>query len=111
MSPTLERSQDERRSREAVRLAERYRTVGNTLRKRDLLGFLANRNVLPKYGFPVDSVELRTTAHFGKHAGAKLDLTRDLSQAIYEYAPDATLVAGGSSGPPAASTGSPGATW
>ena len=51
--------------------------------------------MLPKYGFPVDSVELRTNFGYGKDAGAKLDLTRDLSQAIYEYAPDATLVAGG----------------
>ena len=76
-------------------LAQRYQQVGNTLRKRDLLGFLANRNVLPKYGFPVDSVELRTNFGYGKDAGANLDLTRDLSQAIYEYAPDATIVAGG----------------
>lgn len=51
-------------------------------------GFLANHNVLPKYGFPVDSVE-RTNFGYGKDAGSMLDLSRDLSQAIYEYAPDA----------------------
>lgn len=77
-------------------LASRYQRVGNTLRKRDLLGFLANRNVLPKYGFPVDSVELRTNFGIGKSDGALLELSRDLSQAIYEYAPDAEIVAGGS---------------
>jgi len=77
------------------RLAERYQQVGNTLRRRDLLGFLANRNVLPKYGFPTDSVELRTSFGLGKHLGSSLDLTRNLSDAIHEYAPDATLVAGG----------------
>ena len=76
-------------------LAERYQKVGNTLRKRDLLGFLANRNVLPKYGFPVDSVELRTNFGKGTSSGALLDLSRDLSQAIYEYAPEAKIVAGG----------------
>lgn len=76
-------------------LAQRYQQVGQTLRKRDLLGFLANRNVLPKYGFPVDSVELRTDFGYGKSAGANLDLSRGLSQAIFEYAPGATLVAGG----------------
>lgn len=76
-------------------LAQRYQKVGNTLRKRDLLGFLANRNVLPKYGFPVDSVELRTNFGKGTTSGALLDLTRDLSQAIYEYAPEAEIVAGG----------------
>jgi hypothetical protein len=77
-------------------LAQRYQRVGNTLRKRDLFGFLANRNVLPKYGFPVDSVELRTNYGTGKAKGELLDLSRDLSQAIYEYAPDAEIVAGGS---------------
>lgn len=76
-------------------LAQRYKMVGNTLRERDLLGFLANRNVLPKYGFPVDSVELRTNFGTGKSKGGLLDLSRDLSQAIYEYAPDAEIVAGG----------------
>ncbi|BBY36831.1 DEAD/DEAH box helicase [Mycobacterium mantenii] len=76
-------------------LAQRYQKVGNTLRKRDLLGFLANRNVLPKYGFPVDSVELRTNFGRGTTSGALLDLSRDLSQAIYEYAPEAEIVAGG----------------
>jgi hypothetical protein len=40
-------------------------------------------------------VELRTQFGYGKDAGSNLDLTRDLSQAIYEYAPDATIVAGG----------------
>ncbi|MBU8833321.1 DEAD/DEAH box helicase [Mycolicibacterium goodii] len=76
-------------------LAARYQKVGQTLRERDLLGYLANRNVLPKYGFPVDSVELRTDFGTGKVKGSKLDLTRDLSQAIYEYAPGAEIVAGG----------------
>jgi hypothetical protein len=76
-------------------LAQRYQRVGKTLRERDLLGFLANRNILPKYGFPVDSVELRTNFGTGKSKGGLLDLSRDLSQAIYEYAPDAEIVAGG----------------
>jgi ATP-dependent helicase YprA (DUF1998 family) len=75
--------------------AQRLQKVVNTLRRRDLLGYLANRNVLPKYGFPVDSVELRTDFGYGKDSGADLDLTRDLSAAIHEYAPDAELVAGG----------------
>ena len=76
------------------RLASRYKQVGRTVRSRELLGFLATRNVLPKYGFPIDCVELRT-AYSGNSAGGKLDLSRDLSQAIHEYAPDATVVAGG----------------
>ena len=57
-------------------LAQRYQRVGKTLRERDLLGFLANRNILPKYGFPVDSVELRTNFGLGQSKGGLLDLSR-----------------------------------
>lgn len=75
-------------------LVEQYEKTINTLTKRPLIGLLANRNVLPKYGFPSDTVELRT-AYTGDPVGSKLDLSRDLSSAIYEYAPGAELVAGG----------------
>lgn len=92
---TLSQLEQEAAAGKKYSLAERFKKVENTLRKRDLLGFLANRNVLPKYGFPVDTVELRTNFGYGKDAGSMLDLSRDLSQAIYEYAPDATIVAGG----------------
>ena len=50
--------------------------------------------MLPKYGFPTDTVELRT-AYSGDPVGRKLELSRDLSAAIYEYAPGAEVVAGG----------------
>jgi hypothetical protein len=73
-------------------LVDRYEKTINTLTKRELIGFLANRNVLPKYGFPTDTVELRT-AYADASIGARLDLSRDLSSAIYEFAPGAELVA------------------
>jgi len=69
-------------------------TMERLLRKRDLLGFLGSRIILPKYGFPVDVVDLRTT-NSANGIGANLDLSRDLSSAIYEYAPGAEVVAGG----------------
>lgn len=75
-------------------LAARFERSINTITRRPLIGFLANRNILPKYGFPVDTVELRT-AHCDSQVGARLELTRDLSVAIHEYAPGAELVAGG----------------
>jgi ATP-dependent helicase YprA (DUF1998 family) len=75
-------------------LVQRYEKTINTLTKRNLINFLANRNVLPKYGFPTDTVELRT--QYADHReGSKLELSRDLSAAIYEFAPGAELVAGG----------------
>lgn len=75
-------------------LMERLKKTRATVERRQLLGFLANRNILPKYGFPVDTVELRTV-HCADRSGAKLELDRDLSLAIYEYAPGNEVVAGG----------------
>jgi ATP-dependent helicase YprA (DUF1998 family) len=75
-------------------LAARFERSVTTITRRPLIGLLANRNVLPKYGFPVDTVELRT-AHCDSQVGARLELARDLSVAIHEYAPGAELVAGG----------------
>ncbi|GAA3533295.1 DEAD/DEAH box helicase [Aeromicrobium flavum] len=77
-------------------LAQRYSKVVATLHKRELLGYLSNHNVLPKYGFPVDSVELRTNYGRSEHNVGKLvELSRDLSRAIHEYAPGSQIVAGG----------------
>lgn len=70
-----------------------FKKVLNTLEKRNLLGFLANRNLIPKYGFPVDTVEMKIPG--GVADASRLDLARDLSQAIFEYAPGSRLVAGG----------------
>ncbi|GAA1092133.1 Zn-binding domain-containing protein [Nocardiopsis metallicus] len=75
------------------RLAGHFRRTANTIRGRDLLGFLSTKNILPKYGFPVDTVELRTV--HADATGAKLELTRDLTAAIHEYAPGSSIVAGG----------------
>jgi len=75
-------------------LAGTYQRVMNTLQDRDLIGFLASRNILPKYGFPTDVVPLRTD-HIDRTAARELELERDLAMAISEYAPGSELVAGG----------------
>jgi hypothetical protein len=74
-------------------LAQRHENLRRTLSGRYLLGFLASRNVLPKYGFPIDVVELNL-AHTGDASASDLDLSRDLSLAIAEYAPGGEVVAG-----------------
>ena len=58
-----------------------------------LIDFLVRGNVLPRYGFPVDTVELEqiTTASNIK----KLRLSRDLAVAIAEYAPSSEIIADG----------------
>lgn len=73
--------------------ANRFRELAGTLRRRDLLGFLATRGLLPKYGFPVDVVDLRTD--HADAVGKRLELQRDLRIAIGEYAPGGQIVAGG----------------
>jgi ATP-dependent helicase YprA (DUF1998 family) len=85
---------EEAKQSDNLRLGARLQDTLRTIRERELLGFLANRNILPKYGFPVDTVELRTL-HCTEPTGRNLELGRDLSLAIYEYAPGNEVVAGG----------------
>ena len=65
----------------------------NTLREKDILSFLSTRNVIPKYGFPVDVVELQIS--YQCEEARRLELERDLRIALSEYAPGSQVVAGG----------------
>jgi hypothetical protein len=76
------------------KLAAYFNQVANTIRGRYLFGFLGSRNVLPKYGFPTDVVELRTN-HLPTPQARQVELQRDLKIAIAEYAPGGQVVAGG----------------
>lgn len=62
--------------------------------KKSLIGFLVRNNGLPKYGFPVDTVELIPDITSVGNAKS-LQLARDLQMAIAEYAPGAQVVADG----------------
>ena len=78
-------------------LFERRRGTNNvearmwTIAKEQVLNFLSRKAVIPKYGFPVDVVELDTRPQNGNPTGVSLQ--RDLSQAIAEYAPGGKVVA------------------
>jgi hypothetical protein len=67
--------------------------------RNELIEFLVRNNVLPKYGFPVDTVELyqnTNTNNTTKNAKEKkLQMVRDLQLAISEYAPYSQVVADG----------------
>ncbi len=67
--------------------------VQNQIRGRQLLGFLATRNVLPKYGFPTDVVELKTDHLQTVEQSRQVELARDLKMAITEFAPGSEVVA------------------
>ncbi len=59
-----------------------------------ILAYLARKNIFPKYGFPVDTVEMTI---IDKRGALKtgLQLQRDLAMAISEYAPDSQIIANG----------------
>jgi len=65
----------------------------NTMENRSVINYLSTRNVLPKYGFPVDVVELQLLNHFQE--AKSLELSRDLKIGLSEYAPGSKVVAGG----------------
>lgn len=66
----------------------------STYTKENAISFLSRNNILPKYGFPVDTVELQLTSD-KKGNTLPVDLSRDLSMAISEYAPGCEIVAAG----------------
>lgn len=71
-------------------LRDRVRVYQNE----DILSFLSRKNVMPKYGFPVDTVELIINDKSSK-TKLGLQLQRDLSMAISEYAPGSQIIANG----------------
>lgn len=66
--------------------------IRTTIEQRDLINFFSQNNILPKYGFPVDVVEL-ITDYVQDDAARMVELQRDLRIAISEFAPDSRLVA------------------
>lgn len=64
-----------------------------TYEQERVISFLSRNNILPKYGFPVDTVELESNAKTKADDLSGLDLSRDLSMAISEYAPGCQVVA------------------
>jgi hypothetical protein len=83
-----EQARNERRYRDA----DWARRRADTIAGEDVISFLSRKAVIPKYGFPVDVVELdllqeRSAREFG------VALERDLAIAVSEFAPGAKLVA------------------
>ena len=80
------------KSADSLRYAQALNAVRQTLRERRLIDFLAQRVVLPKYGFPVDVVTLDVLTA-GDRESARVELSRDLTLALADYAPGAKLIA------------------
>lgn len=78
---------DEGKDSYVGRIGKRMKTIADE----QALNFLSRKAVIPKYGFPVDVIELDTRSGDGNPTGVALQ--RDLSQAIAEYAPGGKVVA------------------
>ncbi len=67
-----------------------------TYENESIIPFYSRNNLIPKYGFPVDTVTLFTQATSSyRNVNSSLSLQRDLTQAINEYAPDSEVIADG----------------
>lgn len=69
------------------------RDRARTIAGEPVLTFLSRKAVIPKYGFPVDVVELDTQRTQAQPEGRDVSLQRDLAIAISEFAPSARLIA------------------
>ncbi len=78
---------EKRKYKSLNRIVNRMKTIA----AEPALNFLSRKAVIPKYGFPVDVVELDVRSTDGQSTGVALQ--RDLSQAIAEYAPGGKVVA------------------
>jgi superfamily II DNA or RNA helicase len=65
----------------------------DTISGDEVLSFLSRKAVIPKYGFPVDVVELDTHPINRSRESLEVSLQRDLAIAIAEFAPTSKLVA------------------
>jgi hypothetical protein len=72
---------------------DRLKAVLKGILTKDMITNLSRSNLIPKYGFPVDTVSLQPR-HQDSNA-SRVELDRDLSIAIFEYAPGSTVVAAG----------------
>lgn len=70
--------------------AKRMKSRKVTIAGEDVIGFLSRKAVIPKYGFPVDVVELDLQR---TDRASTVALQRDLAIAVAEFAPDAEVVA------------------
>ena len=91
----VERFEEEARNERRYQDADWARRRAETIVGEDVISFLSRKAVIPKYGFPVDVVELdlqRSRKNHGQET-SNVSLQRDLSIAVAEFAPGSKLVA------------------
>ncbi len=99
LAEQIEIAAKEKKYQEAARFERllkdhrRSTNKGDGYKKTDLIDFLVRSGALPKYGFPVDVVELKPNSL--NDTKQNVELQRDLQLGISEYAPGAEVVADG----------------
>jgi superfamily II DNA/RNA helicase len=86
----LEKLSSTKRDYDKARWAQKR---AETIEKEKVLNFLSREAIIPKYGFPVDVVELDTQRTIQGAEAYQVSLQRDLSIAIAEFAPTSKLIA------------------
>jgi len=77
---------------------DKLASAKKTMLSQDIISFFSRNNLIPKYGFPVDTVELHAnlrTIATQYNATSDLKLQRDMSIALSEYAPGSEVIANG----------------
>jgi superfamily II DNA/RNA helicase len=87
------RIKDTAKQRDDFKTAEWAKGRLKDMTEEDVLSFLSRKAVIPKYGFPVDVVELDTQRTQHSQESMQVSLQRDLTIAIAEFAPTNKLVA------------------
>jgi len=70
--------------------AKYYKFQIDKIKKENVIDVLSKNSIIPKYGFPVDLVDLKVMEK--GTINTKYDLSRDLKIAISEYAPDSEVI-------------------
>ena len=78
---------------EKYRKADELMRIIRSFKSKYLINYMSQNNIIPKYGFPVDVVNMQIQHH--GDVAKNLDLSRDLRIALSEFAPDSEVVAGG----------------
>ena len=93
MLKEFERAKQEALSQEKFADADYFARQITAIHKEDVIKYLSKYCVIPKYGFPVDVVDLQIYSN-GVPVN-KYDMSRDLKIAISEYAPDSEVIVDG----------------
>lgn len=93
MLKEFERAKQSALSQEKFAEADYFARQIKSIHKEDVIKYLSKYCVIPKYGFPVDVVDLQIYSN-GVPVN-KYDMSRDLKVAISEYAPDSEVIVDG----------------